>query len=668
MNPLPDERASELRDLFFLGAQEQLQALNELGLRLEAAPQDEDALREVCRLVHTLKGDSAVAGLRDLSELAHELEDVLTPELASAGGRALAEIVLAAADMFDAMITAFRADVAAPSGDPLRSLMWKLAQRQPAAVPPLSPPVEPRFAWTEYEQRAIRDALQRGEMVYHIAVILAPDCAMPAAAQELVRKALREIGAVLALSPESAAGTHSLEAAVSSAQPLSWILERCRVPNLVADVQVVPARQAGDAEAPPAQTPREGSRGTTLRVETAKLDQALDLAGELILSRSMLQQVLLEFTRRDPRDPLRARLSEALAFQTQVLNGLQRSLLDLRMVQVQQLFRRFPRMVRDLAKSCHKAVALIIEGGETTLDKMVLDALAEPLAHLVRNAVDHGLETPEERARAGKPAQGSLRLQARHEGGLALIEVADDGRGIDAAKVKARALECRFVTDAQARTLSDADALKFIFEAGFSTAPEITQISGRGVGLDAVKATVEHLKGSVEVQSDPGRGTRILLRVPLTLAITRAMLFQSSGRLYAVPVDLLHDVVRVTPDLVESAGGRELLRLREQLMPLVHLPDSAPSQPSRCFALVLGVAGRKYALLVDKVLGQEQLVLKPLEGPHIASELVSGASVLGDGRVVLVLNIPTVIERGLAKALPSSAPTPHQPRGSEASA
>lgn len=667
MTPLPDDRASELRDLFFLGALEQLQALNENGLRLETSPQDGEALREVRRIVHTLKGDSAVAGVRDLSELAHELEDVLTPEMAQADGRAVAEVVLAAADMFDAIVAAHRAEVEAPSGDPLRSLIWKLAQRAPAESRPFPAGLRPGFGWSEYEQAVIAEAHKRGDPVFNVALSISPDCPMPAACRELVRKMLYEMGAVLAIHPEEDVETLAIEAALVCRQEVGWILERCRIPNVVADAVVVPVPPpvAGDADVTDSPSP-VARRSPTLRVDVAKLDEAMDLAGELILSRSMLQQAIAEFTRRFPKDPLRAKLAEALAFQTQVLNGLQRSLLEVRMVQVEQLFRRFPRMVRDLAKTCRKSVQVIISGGDTGLDKMILDSVAEPLAHLVRNAVDHGIETAAERTAAGKPAEGILRLHARHEGGQAVIEVSDDGRGIDRAKVLARAVENGLVSGAVAESLSDSDALKFIFEPGFSTASEITEISGRGVGMDAVKAVVERLKGSVEVDSELGRGTRVLIRLPLTLAITRAMLFQCAGRLYAIAVDGLQDVLRLTADNTETVSGREVLRLRDQLVPLIHLPESG-TRPAgmRTFAMVVAVAGRKYALVVDKVLGEEQLVLKTLDGQYAASDLVSGASVLGDGRVVLILNVAAVVEHGMAKPARPVAPSP---AGLEASA
>ena len=649
MNPQFDDRGSELRDLFFLGAQEQIQALNEQGLKLEAAPQERAPLREVRRIVHTLKGDSAVAGLRDVSELAHELEDVLTPEIAQENGRALAEVVLAAADMFDALITAHRADVDPPSGDPLRSLIWKLAQRTDTSGAVFTPRLQPKFQWSEYEQVEIAAAQQRGEPLFELALSISPECPMPAACRELVKKVLHEIGKVLAIRPDDNNSDSLLvEAALSCAQSAQWIEERCRIPNVVSEALVRPLRAAEPEAQPSASASEAVARKATLRVDAAKLDAALDLAGELILGRSMLQQAIAEFARRFPKDPLRGKLTEALAFQTQVLNTLQRSLLDMRMVPVEQLFRRFPRVVRDLSRECNKPVTLVMHDGGTELDKAILDTLADPLTHLLRNAVDHGIESPEQRAAAGKPTQAKIELNARYEGSQAVIEVVDDGRGMDAARIIAKALQRGMMSSTDAAHITAAEALKFIFEPGFSTAPQITEISGRGVGMDAVKAAVERLKGTVELHTDPGRGTRVAMRVPLTLAIARAMLCQAKGGLFAIPVEALQDVVRLTSEVVETVGGRETLRLRDQVIPIVRLNGAAGS---RNFALVVAVAGRKYAIAVEKVVGEEQLVLKTLDQQLAASELVSGASVLGDGRVVLVLNVAAVVERGMSHSL-----------------
>jgi two-component system chemotaxis sensor kinase CheA len=274
-----------------------------------------------------------------------------------------------------------------------------------------------------------------------------------------------------------------------------------------------------------------------LRVDAERLDQVLNLIGELIIGRSMLQQVLGEFSRRFPKDSLRNKFADAMAFQSRVLNDLQRSAMQVRMVPVEHLFRRFPRLVRDVGKQCGKDVALMLSGQETELDKSILDAIGEPIAHLVRNAIDHGLETAEERQKTGKPAKGTVRLNAYHQGNHVVVEVSDDGRGMDPALILKKAVERGIVSGDEAAHLGSEKALELIFRPGFTTAEQVTSISGRGIGMDVVQSVMQKLKGSVSVLSQPGQGTTFVLKLPLTLAIIKSLLLRVQDRLYAIPLN-----------------------------------------------------------------------------------------------------------------------------------
>ena len=267
----------------------------------------------------------------------------------------------------------------------------------------------------------------------------------------------------------------------------------------------------------------QASADTILRVDADRIDNVLNLVGELIIGKSMLQQGFNEFSRRYPKDALRNRLSDAMAFQARVLNDLQRSVMKIRMVPVEQLFRRFPRMVRDVAKQCGRQVELTLSGQDTDLDKSLLDSIAEPLTHLVRNAVSHGIESPEDRVKNGKPAQGKLHLNAYHQGNQVIIEVTDDGRGIDAQKVKAKAVQQGLISSTEAGNLSEAQVFDLVFRPGFSTADQITEVAGRGVGLDVVQSVLQRLKGSVEIETRAGQGATFRLKLPLTLAIIKAL-------------------------------------------------------------------------------------------------------------------------------------------------
>jgi two-component system chemotaxis sensor kinase CheA len=395
----------------------------------------------------------------------------------------------------------------------------------------------------------------------------------------------------------------------------------------------------------PAHSAVEGS----LRVETARIDAVMNLVGELIIGKSMLQRTITEFERRYPKEPLRGRLSDALAFQSRVLDELQKSVMKIRMVPVEQLFRRFPRIVRDIARLRNKDIVLDVSGQNTDLDKSILDALGEPLAHLVRNAADHGIESPADRLAAGKPARGTIHLNAYHEGDQVVIEVSDDGMGLDREKIVRRAVERGIFTAEEALRLSESEALQLIFKPGFSTKDEITEISGRGVGLDVVKSVLESMKGFVEVMSEPGRGTTFKLLVPLTLASIQALLFRVDGRLYAVPLASVVEITRITPEEIHVVNDREVVQLRKQILTLVRLGrnGAAPPQekPKRIFVVVVGVAGRRFGLVVDSLMGEEELVIKPLEDQLIASPLISGASILGDGTVVMILNMAALMPR-----------------------
>ncbi len=696
MSRPPEDRGGELRALFFETAAELLQSLNEAGLELESHPADEDVIRRVRRSVHTLKGDSAASGFHKLSELAHELEDVLTPQVALAHGADLAELVLAAADGFGAMLAAYQRKAELPAVEPLHAMIRNLLQ-EPASSSPADSPATPllaQFAWTEYEQLMISEAVHRGEIVYNVALRVDPNSLMRAAAFQLIRNVLHGSGTVIALRPEdnaAAANVEIIEAALASSQPREKLLRRCRIPSIVSDVRLdraaaahtpehemlgdlleaqaekLAAASAETAESASAINPStSGSAATavaesTLRVDAARIDAVMNLVGELIIGKSMLNRTLTEFDQKHARDPLRAKLADAMAFQARILDELHKCVLKIRMVPVEQLFRRFPRVVRDVAKHCGKDVALDLSGQNTDLDKGILDALAEPLMHLVRNSVDHGIEPAEERLTAGKPARGTIYLKAYHQGTQVVIEVRDDGRGIDPDRLRAHAVEKGILKVEEAKRLTDQETLNLVFESGFSTASEVTEVSGRGIGMDVVRTVLDRLKGTVHVSSQKGRGTTIQLRAPLTLASIQTLLFRVGGRLFAVPLSSVVEITRISDPEIHRIDQREVLRLREQILTLVRLDHlsrlrTIDTQPVRKkhFVIVIGAAEKRFGLLVDSLVGEEELVIKALPGEIVSSDLVSGASILGDGTVVLILNVPAVLSR-LVRSTPLGA-------------
>ena len=516
-----------------------------------------------------------------------------------------------------------------------------------------------------------------GQTVYHVVVKIDPHCAMPIAGRQLIYNALGSTGDVIAVRPDakSPAASKHVEFVLASKQTVEQISAKGRIPTIAEEVTVeqllAPSAAPQNAEnleessealteqTPEVEaTPTEPAAPTAaaasvaamqenlLRVDAGRIDNVLNLVGELIIGKSMLQQALNEFSKRYPKELLRGKFADAMAFQARVLNDLQRSVMKIRMVPVDQLFRRFPRMVRDVSRQCGREVELDVSGQDTDLDKGILDAIAEPLTHLVRNAVSHGIESPEERRKAGKPAQGTVRLNAYHHGNQVIVEVSDDGRGIDAQKIRTKAIELGLTTPEEASRLSEAETLDFIFRPGFSTAEQVTEVSGRGVGMDVVQSVLHRLKASVSLETRLGQGTTFRLKLPLTLAIIKALLFWVEQRLYAIPLNAVLEIARTFEAEVHQVDNYEVLQLRNQVLPLLRLgrPAAEGDRKSKLFVLVITVGERKYGLIVDALEGEEELVIKALDDQTFSTDLVSGASILGDGRVVLILNLPAVVE------------------------
>jgi len=679
-----DERGTELRDLFFESAQELLQSLNDSALRLEKSPQDLEIVREIRRTVHTLKGDAAACSFRELSEAAHELEDALALEQVPTGA-SLAEVAFAAADMFNHMLNAYRKHKKPAAAESLHKMIRKLAEapkgkaggKKKTAVKTAKAESD-ETVWTEYEELAIQKALAGEKHVYHLVATIDANCAMPIAARQMVLNGIKSVGEVLGIRPDAASplATKRIELLFASDQSGEKVSAKCYIPTVIADVKceavmrklkpaatiqkacettpvevaaAEPDITASAAEVEAALKPHAQAQAadTILRVDAERIDNVLNLVGELIIGKSMLQQGFNEFSRRFPKDALRNRLSDAMAFQARVLNDLQRSVMKIRMVPVDQLFRRFPRMVRDVAKQCGRQVELTMSGQDTDLDKSLLDSIAEPLTHLVRNAVSHGIEYAEDRASNGKPVQGKLHLNAYHQGNQVIIEVSDDGRGIDAQKVKAKAVQQGLINSAEANNLSEAQVFDLVFRPGFSTADQITEVAGRGVGLDVVQSVLQRLKGSVEIETRAGQGTTFRLKLPLTLAIIKALLFRVEQRLYAIPLNAVAEITRARESDLHQVERRDVLQLRNRALPVVRLGrrPNDNNMARKIFVLVISFGERKLGMIVDALEGEEELVIKALDDRTVETDLVSGASILGDGRVVLILNLASVLER-----------------------
>lgn len=398
---------------------------------------------------------------------------------------------------------------------------------------------------------------------------------------------------------------------------------------------------------------RQQAQAATLRVESERVDAAMNLVGELIIQRSMIATLAAEIEAERRGDDSARRLAEAVALSGRVLSELQESVMRMRLVAIDQVFRRFPRVVRDASVKLDKPLRLDIEGGQTEIDKSVVELISDPLIHLVRNACDHGVEPPEARRAAGKPEEGRIRLSARRAGNQIAVEIEDDGAGIDPERITAKAIEKGLVTAQEVADWTDQQKLGLIFLPGFSTKEQVSDMSGRGVGMDVVKTTVDSLGGSVTVTSVRGQGSRFTIKLPLTMAIVRAMLFDTAGRRFALPLDSIREITRLRAGEAKTIDGREVIRLRDRVLPLIRVGETlglrSPDErdaAARLFVFVLELGdGNEAGLAVENLHGEQELVLKSVDDRLSKSDVVAGASILGDGQVVLILDAAALIER-----------------------
>lgn len=385
----------------------------------------------------------------------------------------------------------------------------------------------------------------------------------------------------------------------------------------------------------------------TIRVDVARLDSLMNLVGELVLSRNRIGQISGELEKKFEGEFLIEQLMETTSQIGLITTELQLAVMKTRMVPIGKVFNKFPRMVRDLSREKNKEIELIISGEETELDKSVVEEIGDPLIHMIRNSVDHGVESPEERKRAGKSTKGTVFLSAYHEGNHIVIEIRDDGKGMDANKLKQKAVEKGVISVEEAKNLDNEGAFNLIFKPGFSTADKITSISGRGVGMDVVKTNIEKLNGIINIESELGVGTRFRMKLPLTLAIIQALLVDVSGEVFAVPLVSVVETVRINIKEIHSFEGREVLKLRDSVLSLIRLDEIYELEGSYkddIYVVVVGLAEKKLGFIVDKLVGQEEIVIKSL-GEYLNGNVgIAGATIMGDGRVRLIIDVAGVID------------------------
>jgi len=668
-----DAAPDELQ-LFLQEAEEQLQLLDQDIVLLEKEGPRPELLQEIFRAAHTLKGSSASIGHAKMASLTHAMENVLDllrhgkAECTTAlidtllesldGLRLLKEEVETLQDCgFDPAELVERLNEVVGQGD---------GAREPSAVPARGEGLAPADSWGEgREAGAVR-----------LTVRIADDCLLLAARCLQVYLEASSFGSVVSSTPsleaiESQQAAHRMELLVRTGQVEEMIRAVGSLPDVVEvavdqgepiEVAASPAGQAGErgATAPTGagspESGRAGSRtngsgkglGKTVRIDVERLDDLMNLVGELVIDRTRLAQIGGQLQARYD-DISIGELNETSQHIGRIVDELQESIMKARMLPVESLFNRLPRVVRDLAQRSGKKVDFVVEGRETELDRSVIEELHDPLVHLLRNCVDHGIEPPEQRLAAGKDEVGRIRLSAMHRENRILLRVEDDGAGIDPAKIKATAVRKGLLTGEAAERLSDQEAMELIFAPGFSTAATVTDVSGRGVGMDIVRTNIEKLNGSVAVESRPGEGTRFTLELPLTLAIIDALMVGLGDQILAIPLVSVVETLRVWRTEIQWINKRQAIQLRESVLPLIGL-DQALGLPSfsggsdRVFVVAVRVGENRYGLVVDSLLGELQVVIKSLGRQVGTIAGVTGATILGDGRVALILDVPSLVK------------------------
>ena len=631
---------SQYAELFLSESREHVSAINHLLLALEADPRSHQAVEGVFRAVHTVKGMSATMGYRSVADLAHEMENVLdrVRQGRSAADAALVDTLFAAADALEHAI-----ELAVEEGEEEADVAVIVARlREVGGVVPImaasaegSPPT-----WDD-------GAPEAGAM--RVRVTVDPASALPGVRAFMAVRAARALGEVTALEPAESAlheegfggtvrfvlrGAGSAEEVEAALRGAGEIRE-VEVSAGVADEPAAASEEGGAAEG----AERAAGRGRNIRVDLRRLDALVNGVGELVIVRDRMKQLAPAAAG--------AELADAVDQAARLIGELQDEIMRARMAPVWQVFDRFPRLVRDAARALGKRVDFVIEGKEIELDRSMLDEIGDPLVHLLRNALDHGIESPAERRAAGKPETGTLRLSAARERSRIVIRVEDDGRGIHRERVLAKALSHDLVTAEVARGLTDEEVVRLVTRAGFSTAETVTDVSGRGVGLDVVATRVRALGGMLEIASEPGEGTSMTLQLPQTLAIVRALLVRQSGETYALPLTHVGETVQLLPEEVGAVKGRPVAYLRDEVIPLHSLRSllgtNGTGPEGRRPAVVLEVGEQRVGLEVDQLLGQQEIVIKGFDATDDTLRLFSGATILSDGRPALILDAGSLL-------------------------
>jgi len=670
--------------------EEKIQVLNENILILEREGGSQEALQEIFRAAHTIKGSSAVMGYDKMASLTHEIEnlfDQMRKGLLPLSGPLVDTLFMA----LDALQTLRDEIIGKDVSVDIGQVVAKLKQYQETgsvSAPDEAPEGDRKLSKSssagaadtldEVDEDVIREAMVKGFQAYWVAIELDPGCQMKSVRAFLIFETLQQLGEVIKSEPpaeniQEGSFDTGFRVVLLTGEDADRIRNLLMTVSEVAKVEVshiklstgldvqgqaVPGAQGEKAEQAARGEHAEVKTVQTVRVDVQKLDTLMNLVGELVIDRTRLNRFAEIFEGRfgSGSGDLVETMNEISSHLGQVAGDLQEQIMKARMLPVAQVFNRFPRMVRDLAQKLNKEVNFIVEGHETELDRNVIEIIGDPLIHLIRNALDHGIEGAEERVRLGKPRAGVLKLKASYMENHIIITVQDDGRGMDPARLRAKAVDKGLVDSEVAQRMSDQEALNLIFMPGFSTVTEVSDLSGRGVGMDIVRNHIEQINGIVDIISVPGNGTTFTIKLPLTLAIIRALMVELGNEQFAFPLTNVVETISVRAEEIKKVKHNEVILVRGRVLPLVRLSDiferESIAEMDRLFVVVLGIGEKKVGVIVDKLLGELEIVIKSL-GDYLGKvPCLSGATILGDGQVALIVDVRSLVkEIGVEEAV-----------------
>lgn len=623
---MSDEMQEILND-FLTESNEMLEVLDQRFVTLESDPTNTDLLNEIFRAMHSMKGSAGFLGFNNLVDVAHRGENILNKlrQGEMAVNPAIISIILETIDVIKAIMADIResgTDSHVPTGAIAAKLDDILNGTTPVSAPTAAP-AEPVAA-------------PKVEALSPAAPPAAPVAPPQTLGEILVTDGLASKEQVL----------DALTAQQHQPEPKTPLGE------ILLQAKAITERALDQALHKQDKQPKPVEEDATIRVETKRLDSVMNLVGELVLGRNRLIKIGTQLEQQHESDPQVRVLSETLAQLNLVTTDLQLAVMKTRMLPIKKVFAKLPRMVRDLSQKLNKQVHLEMRGEETELDKSVADEIGDPLVHLVRNAIDHGIETPAERQAKGKAGEGQLTIAASQEGNSIVIRINDDGRGIQVEKIKEKALAKGLISEAELATMEHREILNLIFLPGFSTAEKVTDVSGRGVGMDVVRTNIRKINGSVDLESEPGKGSQIIIKLPLTIAIIQALMVEVERSIFAIPLSTVIEAVRISRSEIKTINGREVLHLRDRVLPLIRLAQEfdipTDSNRERFYVVVAALGDRRVGVVVDELRSQEEVVIKSIWDYLETVKGVSGATITGEGKVVLILDTSELVQNAQA--------------------